>query len=93
MIKYIYTSEGMAPRQIQGFFEGWPDPPSPETHLRLLANSDEVVLAVEDETGNVVGFIAATSDKVLSAYIPFLEVLPEYRAGESEEGLCAGFST
>jgi len=41
MIDYLYGSEGLMPEQIQGFFEGWPDPPSPETHLRLLANSDE----------------------------------------------------
>ena len=39
MIEYIYTSEGITPRQVKGFFEGWPDPPSPETHLWLLANS------------------------------------------------------
>jgi hypothetical protein len=38
MIEYIYTSEGITPPQLQGFFEGWPDPPSPETHLRLLAS-------------------------------------------------------
>jgi ribosomal protein S18 acetylase RimI-like enzyme len=79
MIKYVYTSEGIMPQQIQGFFEGWPDPPSPETHLRLLANSDEIVLAMDEKTGDVVGFITAISDNVLSAYIPFLEVLPEYR--------------
>ena len=79
MIEYIYTSEGIMPQQIQGFFEDWPDPPSPETHLRLLANSDEIVLAVDDETGNIVGYITAISDNVLSAYIPLLEVLPEYR--------------
>ena len=79
MIKYIHTSEGITPQQIHGFFEGWPDPPSPETHLRLLANSDEVVLAVDDETGDVVGFITAISDTVLAAYIPLLEVLPAYR--------------
>jgi hypothetical protein len=51
MTEYIYTSEGITPQQIQDFFEGWPHPLSPETHLRLLANSDEVVLAVDDETG------------------------------------------
>ena len=79
MIQYVHTSEGITPQQVQGFFEGWPNPPSPETHLRLLANSDEVVLAVDEGTNNVVGFITAISDNVLSAYIPLLEVLPEYR--------------
>ena len=45
----------------------------------LLKNSAEVVLAVDEETGAVIGFINAVSDGVLSAYIPLLEVLPEYR--------------
>lgn len=58
---------------------GWPNPPSLETHLRLLQNSDHFVLAVDEETGNAVGFITAISDGVLSAYIPLLEVLPAYR--------------
>ena len=79
MIRYIHTTEGTTPEQIQGFFKGWPNPPSSETHLRLLENSDEVILAVDDSPGAVVGFITAISDGVLSAYIPFVEVLPEYR--------------
>src|SRR5690606_30768373 len=49
----------------------------PETHLRLLQGSDHVVLAKEDN--QVVGFVTAITDGVLSAYIPFLEVLPDYR--------------
>ena len=79
MITYRYSSEGVRPEQLQGFFEGWPNKPSPETHLRLLESSDEVVLAVDEETGAVVGFITAITDRVLSAYIPLLEVLPQYR--------------
>jgi ribosomal protein S18 acetylase RimI-like enzyme len=50
-----------------------------ETHLRLLERSDEIVIAVDEQIGAVVGFITAITDRVLSAYIPFLEVLPEYR--------------
>jgi len=79
MITYRYTCEGLSPRQLEGFFVGWPDKPSPETHLRLLENSDEIVLAVDEEKGAVVGFITAITDRVLSAYIPFLEVLPAYQ--------------
>ena len=68
---------------VGGFWEGWPSPPSPETHLRLLAGSAHVVLArvVDGErSGQVVGFITAISDGVLSAYIPLLEVLPGWRS-------------
>ncbi|UPK45623.1 GNAT family N-acetyltransferase [Paenibacillus pabuli] len=61
------------------FFEGWPTPPSTATFLKLLEQSYAVELAIDEETGKVVGFIQAISDGVLSAYIPLLEVLPEYQ--------------
>lgn len=64
---------------LHGFFVGWPQPPSPETHLAVLASSDHLVLAIDEPTGDVVGFITAISDGVLSAYISFLEVLPDYQ--------------
>ena len=79
MIAYRDGTEGVTAERLKGFFVGWPDPPSPETHLRLLAGSDHVVLAVDEESGDVVGFVTAISDGVLSAYIPFLEVLPGYQ--------------
>jgi len=78
-IRYVDSPDDIAPEQIHGFFQGWPDPPSPETHLRLLERSDYVVLAVDDESGDVVGFVTAITDHVLAAYIPFLEVRPGYR--------------
>jgi hypothetical protein len=80
MISYTDSVAGITADKLQGFFVGWPNPPSPETHLKLLANSNYIVLAVDDETGNIVGFITAISDGVLSAYIPFLEVLPAYQS-------------
>ncbi len=79
MIKYIDHIDGVLPQHLDGFFVGWPDPPSPETHLRLLDESDEIVLAFDDESRRVVGFVTAITDGVLSAYIPFLEVLPEFQ--------------
>jgi ribosomal protein S18 acetylase RimI-like enzyme len=57
----------------------WPNPPSPQTHLLLLNKSSKVIIAIDDNTNKVIGFITAISDGVLSAYIPFLEVLPEYK--------------
>nr|WP_091001125.1 GNAT family N-acetyltransferase [Paenibacillus sp. OK003] len=72
--------EGIGIDQLSGdFFEGWPNPPSTPTFLKLLEQSYAVELAVDEDTGNVVGFIQAISDGVLSAYIPLLEVLPEYQ--------------
>ncbi|MGE5654951.1 MAG: GNAT family N-acetyltransferase [Bacillota bacterium] len=77
----IYTDHVAVIRseQLGGFFVGWPNPPQPDTHLRLLEGSSHALLAVDDATGKVVGFITAISDGVLSAYIPLLEVLPTYQ--------------
>ncbi|MFZ1768358.1 MAG: GNAT family N-acetyltransferase [Caldilinea sp.] len=79
MIRLLDAPERITPEQLKGFFVGWPTPPTPETHLRLLQQSDAVVLAVDDATQQVVGFITAISDGVLSAYIPLLEVLPAWQ--------------
>nr|WP_322742869.1 GNAT family N-acetyltransferase [Priestia megaterium] len=38
------------------------------------------VIALDENTNQAVGFITAISDGVLSPYIPFLEVLPEYKS-------------
>lgn len=62
---------------LTGFFVGWPNPPSPQKHLEILQNSYKCFLALEGE--KVVGFINAISDGVHAAYIPLLEVLPEYQ--------------
>ncbi|UCD95429.1 MAG: GNAT family N-acetyltransferase [Candidatus Zixiibacteriota bacterium] len=79
MIKYADSVEKCTPESLKGFFVGWPNPPSPEKYVELLESSDEIVLAIDDDTGKVVGFVTAISDGVLSAYIPLLEVLPEYQ--------------
>jgi ribosomal protein S18 acetylase RimI-like enzyme len=60
-----------------GFFVGWPNSPSEQTLKKILENSQHIYLAMDK--GRLVGFINAISDKVLTAYIPLLEVLPEYK--------------
>ena len=79
MMLYRNSLDSISPDMLNGFFEGWPNPPNPETHLKLLKNSSRVVIALDDKTNQVIGFITAISDGVLSAYIPLLEVLPEYK--------------
>jgi ribosomal protein S18 acetylase RimI-like enzyme len=79
MIEYTDSLAAIEPHHLHGFFVGWWEPPSPEKHLRLLQGSDYVVLALEVETGQVVGFITALTDGVQSAFIPLLEVLPAYQ--------------
>ena len=79
MISYQIDLEGINAAQLRGFFIRWPKPPSSEIHLRLLQQAYRVVLAVDDQTNRVVGFVNAISDGVLSASIPLLEMLPEYQ--------------
>lgn len=78
-VTYRTNIDGLTSDQLRGgFFEGWPNPPSDETHLRILDSSDHKVIAIDD-SGRVVGFATAISDHVLTAYITLLEVLPERR--------------
>jgi len=77
MIEYTDSAAGVEPEHLQGFFVGWRNPPSPERHVGVLRGSAHVVIARDAET--VVGFVTAISDGVLSAFIPVLEVLPEYQ--------------
>ena len=68
MIEYRSAADGLVPSQLQGFFVGWPSPPTAERHLEILRGSYAVEVALDGE--QVVGFATATSDGVLSAYIP-----------------------
>lgn len=79
MIRYESEASAISPDDLRGFFVGWPNPPSAETHLGILKGSDHVVLAREDSNGRVIGFITAITDGVLAVYLPLLEVLPEYQ--------------
>ena len=79
MIRYTDTIEGIGADALHGFFEGWPNPPTPSRHLDLLRGSAHVWLAIDDDSGAVVGFVNALSDGVLSAFVPLLEVLPSHR--------------
>lgn len=79
MITYTDTLVQIAPDMLHGFFHGWKKPHSPEEHLAILKNSDYIVLALDTEIPRVVGFINALTDHLQSAFIPLLEVLPEYQ--------------
>jgi ribosomal protein S18 acetylase RimI-like enzyme len=78
-IRYADELTGIEAQHLLGFFVGWPRPLSPDDHLRLLAGSDRVVLAIDTDTERVVGFITAVTDGVLTGFIPLLEVLPAYQ--------------
>ena len=79
-VTFIESMDGVTAAQLSGgFWVGWPSPPDPQAHLRLLRGSAAVVLAREDASEQIVGFITAVSDGVLAAYIPLLEVLPAWQ--------------
>lgn len=47
--------------------------------MRTLQGCDGVVLALDSDTGQVIGYITMLTDGVLSAFIPNIEVLPAYK--------------
>ncbi len=77
MISYQYDISGLTGSDLDPFFEGWPKKPEPIKRMEILKNSDYVIIARDG--ANIIGFINAITDKTLSAYIPLLEVIPEYR--------------
>ena len=77
MLQYSSDKIKIQDLNLDGFFVGWKTQPSVETFQRILKESYEIVLAYEDT--KLIGFINCISDGVLSAYIPLLEVLPEYQ--------------
>ena len=77
MINYQYDISGLTEADMDPFFEGWPQKPESAKRIEILKNSDYVIIAKDGD--NMIGFINAITDKTLSAYIPLLEVVPEYR--------------
>ncbi len=76
-IEYIDTIESVSPNQLEGFFVGWPEHPDQAAHLEVLRGSHSVWLALDQE--RCVGFINALSDGAFYAYVPLLEVLPDFQ--------------
>lgn len=79
MIEYRSSLNRITEDELEGFFVGWARNVTPAEHLEILSNSHAVELAIDMDTSQVVGFVNAISDGVLMAYLPLLEVLPEYQ--------------
>ncbi len=77
---YTDSLVGLGPEMLQGFFESWKSPPPLETRWRMIRNSRHIWLAIDKASGKVVGLINAITDDANFAFIPLLEVLPEYRS-------------
>ena len=79
VISYTTAVDDLTPDQLGRFFAGWPTPPSRHQFAAALHASYRAVVAVDSSTGHAVGFITAISDGVLTAFLPWLEVLPDYQ--------------
>jgi ribosomal protein S18 acetylase RimI-like enzyme len=66
-------------QDLDGFFVGWPNKPTPKAHLQQLQGSSRAIIARETGTARIIGVITALTDDVLFGYISSLEVLPEYQ--------------
>ena len=81
LIRYQVTYETISAEQLTGFMQHWHQPRTPAELLKILQGSDYVVLAIDERSERVVGFVTALTDGVQAAFIPLLEVLPNYRNG------------
>jgi predicted N-acetyltransferase YhbS len=77
MIEYSDDMTSVDEPMLSGFFVGWPRHPSPAQHLAVLRGSYRAFVALD--AGRVVGFVNMISDGVLTAFIPWLEVLPSHQ--------------
>jgi GNAT superfamily N-acetyltransferase len=62
---------------IDDLFVGWPQPPTAATLIEVMERSYRRVWAVDG--GRVVGYVNAISDGLLNAFIPWLEVHPDWQ--------------
>lgn len=65
--------------QLEGFFVGWVSPPSQQKLLQLLNSVEHKIIAYDTKSNKIIGFVYAITDGVLCAYIPLLEVIPEFK--------------
>jgi ribosomal protein S18 acetylase RimI-like enzyme len=77
---FLNDAHAIEPDAMSGFFEKWPDPPSADRRLAALRGSTHAIVAVHREANEAAGFITALSDGAIAAYIPLLEVRPQWRS-------------
>jgi len=80
LILYKFYSDDLKQLEIEdGFFKDWPNPPNKEKHRQILEKSYKSLVAIDEKSNKIIGFVNVVSDGILSAYIPLLEVLPQYQ--------------
>src|SRR5258708_2206567 len=79
LITYSESLAGVAAVDLEGFLAHWDFIPPRGTLLRMLKGSTVVILAHDNQSSVVCGYVAALSDQVVCGYISAIEVRPEYR--------------
>jgi len=79
MVYYQASLEGITTKKLTGFFQGWFKPETAEHHLKILQQSSDFLLALDEDSGQVVGSIVVLTDNVQLAVISLLEVLVAYQ--------------
>jgi ribosomal protein S18 acetylase RimI-like enzyme len=79
VIRYTDDLASVREEMLLGFFVGWPRRPSASQHLAVLRASYRAVVAIDGAHDRVAGFVTMVSDGLLTAFIPWLEVLPGYQ--------------
>jgi GNAT superfamily N-acetyltransferase len=77
-ILLAYSASEINKKELAGFFVGWPEPPPLARRVDILNAADEIVVARTSD-GSLIGFITAITDRSFAAYIPLLEVLPDWQ--------------
>lgn len=62
MITYIENLGGTTPKQLEGFLVHWDFVPPQDTLLKVLVGSSHILIALDSDRREVVGYITALSD-------------------------------
>jgi ribosomal protein S18 acetylase RimI-like enzyme len=78
-MNYTDSIESVEASDLEGFLSHWDFTPPAGTLLRMLQGSSMVILAREETSSILCGYVAALTDQVVCGYISAIEVRPEYR--------------
>ena len=79
MITYAESLETVTAADLEGFLAHWDFAPPEGTLLAMLKGSTAVILARDDQSSAICGYVAALSDGIACGYISAIEVRLAYR--------------
>ena len=79
MITYSQSFEAVTDAELTGFLAHWDFTPLSGTLLAMLHGSTHVILARDESSSTLCGYVTAISDDVVCSYISAIEVRLAYR--------------